>query len=139
SIPLLSSRRRADIARERYAQARGSREQVVDRHLDAARAGSERERTLTKSAGVGALEEALDGFAEKARGLAVPVPVVARARTVVVARGDVHVQPPARARERDVEEPALLGDAVLVAGGHVGGEVAVVGADEVHCVPLEAL
>ena len=50
---------------------------------------------------------------QKPRRLAVAVGVVAAARAVVVARRDVHVQPPPRPRERDVEQPPLLGDPLL--------------------------
>src|ERR1019366_7790891 len=65
--------------------------------------------------------------------------IVASARTVVEVRRHVHVKPAAWSRQRDVKEAALLGDPLLAPGAHVGGEVAVVGSDEVNGIPFKAL
>jgi hypothetical protein len=57
---------------------------------------------------------------------------------VEVAGGDVDVQGASGSGQRDVEQPPLLLEPVLAGEGHVGGEVAVRGVDQVDGLPLEA-
>ena len=83
---------------------------------------------------------ARDGvLVEEARRLAVAVRVVARTRAVVVAPRHVDRELATRARQPDVEQASLLVDLLDRAGRHARREVAVVGGDQVHGLPLEAL
>ena len=79
------------------------------------------------------------GVAEKARALGVAVRVGLGPGLGVVAQRVGDVELVAGARAGDVEQPAFLFDLVGAAGGHVGGDVAVGGVDDVHHVELEAL
>ena len=58
---------------------------------------------------------------------------------VVVAQGGVDLQHRPGPGDGDVEQPALLLDALGVAGRHVGGEHAVAGVQQVDDLPLAAL
>jgi hypothetical protein len=56
-----------------------------------------------------------------------------------VADRNVDMQVAPRPRKADVEESSLLVEALVAREGHVGGEVAVGGVDQVNDVPLESL
>src|ERR1700682_244211 len=84
-------------------------------------------------------EQALYLVGQEARRPAVPVRIIPAARAVVVANGDVYVQPASCACQRDVEQAPLLGDSLLAPRAHVGREVAVVRADQGDRVPVESL
>ena len=96
-------------------------------------------RAPTPAPAGGWCEQALHLRAQVAGGLPEPVGVVGTVGAVVEDRRHVHVQAPAGAGEGDVEQAPLLRHALLRGGAHVGGEVAVVGADHVHRLPLQAL
>ena len=71
--------------------------------------------------------------------LAVAERVVGPAWSVVVADRDVHRQSAPGAGHAHVEQASFLVDGLARAGGHAGGEVAVVDGQDVDGVPLEAL
>ena len=64
--------------------------------------------------------------------------VVVSARVVVVADGEVDGEGAAGAGEGDVEQAALFFEFAGAGEGHVGGEVAVAGGDDVDGVPFES-
>ena len=84
------------------------------------------------------LEESRDGLGEEPRALGIAVGVGLVPRLGVVAQGMADVQLLAGARAGDVEQPALLLDLRGAAGGHVRGDVAVGGVDDVDDVEFEA-
>src|SRR2546421_882442 len=116
-----------------------SGEQLLHRDLDPPPRGLVAAHRVGGLSGMADREQALHGVAQKARGSPVAVAIVPARWAVVVAHGHVDLQPAAGARQRDVEQAALLGDALLACGVHVGGDVFVVGSDQGGCLPLKAL
>src|SRR5207247_752323 len=85
-----------------------SSEQMVEADFDPAGDPCNFRRVEVALAGVDDVAQRLQALAEKPRRLAVPVGVVAAARTMVVAQWNVNAERAARSRQSDVEQPPLF-------------------------------
>src|SRR5437588_9690211 len=114
-------------------------EQRVHRYLDSA-------ARVARSAEVAALlgwathsAKPLNLVGQESRRFPVAVGVIYARGTVVIADGNVHMEPAPRPGDGDVEQPPLLVDALRRPRGHAGREVPVVKRKDVHRLPFQAL